>query len=133
MAVAPAQVDTTEQLKRISRMRLVHYRYKPEFAATAGIEEAAPETGRDRPGVTGVPGNPVTAALSNPTPVPVLWQVCPCPLETVLPGSPSRGTLPSTSQATQPLESRSFPGPGYLAPGVPEFSWHRIPAPLPLG
>lgn len=47
--VASAQVDTTEQLKRISRMRLVHYRYKPEFAATAGIEAAAPETGRDRP------------------------------------------------------------------------------------
>lgn len=46
-ALAPAQVDTTEQLKRISRMRLVHYRYKPEFAATAGIEAAAPETGKD--------------------------------------------------------------------------------------
>ncbi|KAK2100360.1 hypothetical protein P7K49_021708, partial [Saguinus oedipus] len=44
------QVDTTEQLKRISRMRLVHYRYKPEFAASAGIEAAAPETGRDRAG-----------------------------------------------------------------------------------
>ena len=28
-------------------MRLVHYRYKPEFAATAGIEAAAPETGKD--------------------------------------------------------------------------------------
>uniref|UniRef100_A0A8D0JFL5 Uncharacterized protein n=2 Tax=Sus scrofa TaxID=9823 RepID=A0A8D0JFL5_PIG len=26
-------------------MRLVHYRYKPEFAATAGIEAMAPETG----------------------------------------------------------------------------------------
>ncbi|XP_066216854.1 myelin regulatory factor isoform X7 [Saccopteryx leptura] len=39
------EVDTTEQLKRISRMRLVHYRYKPEFAATAGIEASAPETG----------------------------------------------------------------------------------------
>ncbi|XP_025771116.1 myelin regulatory factor [Puma concolor] len=39
------RVDTTEQLKRISRMRLVHYRYKPEFAATAGIEATAPETG----------------------------------------------------------------------------------------
>ncbi|XP_019511616.1 PREDICTED: myelin regulatory factor isoform X4 [Hipposideros armiger] len=39
------EVDTTEQLKRISRMRLVHYRYKPEFAATAGIEAAAAETG----------------------------------------------------------------------------------------
>lgn len=39
------EVDTTEQLKRISRMRLVHYRYKPEFAATAGIEAMAPETG----------------------------------------------------------------------------------------
>ncbi|XP_032345460.1 myelin regulatory factor isoform X10 [Camelus ferus] len=39
------EVDTTEQLKRISRMRLVHYRYKPEFAATAGIEAATPETG----------------------------------------------------------------------------------------
>ena len=40
------QVDTTEQLKRISRMRLVRYRYKPEFAATAGIEASAPETGK---------------------------------------------------------------------------------------
>ncbi|XP_029770828.1 myelin regulatory factor isoform X1 [Suricata suricatta] len=39
------EVDTTEQLKRISRMRLVQYRYKPEFAATAGIEATAPETG----------------------------------------------------------------------------------------
>ncbi|XP_062951609.1 myelin regulatory factor [Cynocephalus volans] len=39
------EVDTTEQLKRISRMRLVHYRYKPEFAASAGIEAASPETG----------------------------------------------------------------------------------------
>ncbi|XP_077817508.1 myelin regulatory factor isoform X10 [Macaca mulatta] len=39
------EVDTTEQLKRISRMRLVHYRYKPEFAASAGIEATAPETG----------------------------------------------------------------------------------------
>ncbi|XP_012580608.1 PREDICTED: myelin regulatory factor [Condylura cristata] len=39
------EVDTTEQLKRISRMRLVHYRYKPEFAACAGIETTAPETG----------------------------------------------------------------------------------------
>uniref|UniRef100_G1PFS5 Myelin regulatory factor n=2 Tax=Myotis lucifugus TaxID=59463 RepID=G1PFS5_MYOLU len=39
------EVDTTEQLKRIARMRLVHYRYKPEFAATAGIEASAPETG----------------------------------------------------------------------------------------
>ncbi|NXT98253.1 MYRF factor, partial [Buphagus erythrorhynchus] len=33
-----SQVDTTEQLKRISRMRLVHYNYKPEFAATVGID-----------------------------------------------------------------------------------------------
>ncbi|XP_036060972.1 myelin regulatory factor isoform X2 [Onychomys torridus] len=39
------EVDTTEQLKRISRMRLVHYRYKPEFAASAGIEATVPETG----------------------------------------------------------------------------------------
>ena len=46
LGVAPMQVDTTEQLKRISRMRLVRYRYKPEFAATAGIEASAPETGK---------------------------------------------------------------------------------------
>lgn len=39
-----SQVDTTEQLKRISRMRLVHYNYKPEFAATVGIENTS-ETG----------------------------------------------------------------------------------------
>uniref|UniRef100_A0A674JG19 Myelin regulatory factor n=1 Tax=Terrapene triunguis TaxID=2587831 RepID=A0A674JG19_9SAUR len=38
------EVDTTEQLKRISRMRLVHYNYKPEFAATVGIESTS-ETG----------------------------------------------------------------------------------------
>lgn len=49
MGSIPWQVDTTEQLKRISRMRLVHYRYKPEFAASAGIEATAPETGRDAP------------------------------------------------------------------------------------
>lgn len=30
-------------------MRLVHYRYKPEFAASAGIEATTPETGRDVP------------------------------------------------------------------------------------
>lgn len=51
--MTPTQVDTTEQLKRISRMRLVHYRYKPEFAAIAGIEAAAPETGRNPPARTG--------------------------------------------------------------------------------
>ncbi|XP_066475883.1 myelin regulatory factor [Tiliqua scincoides] len=38
------EVDTTEQLKRISRMRLVHYNYKPEFAATIGLETTS-ETG----------------------------------------------------------------------------------------
>ncbi|XP_039209088.1 myelin regulatory factor isoform X3 [Crotalus tigris] len=38
------EVDTTEQLKRISRMRLVNYNYKPEFAATAGLENTT-ETG----------------------------------------------------------------------------------------
>ncbi|XP_043561970.1 myelin regulatory factor isoform X5 [Chiloscyllium plagiosum] len=38
------EVDTTEQLRRITQMRLVQYQYKPEFAATAGIENA-PETG----------------------------------------------------------------------------------------
>ena len=75
-ALAPAQVDTTEQLKRISRMRLVHYRYKPEFAATAGIEAAAPETGKDLgAGIWHL----VTPPLS-----PVL-----CPLETLLPRIPS--------------------------------------------
>uniref|UniRef100_A0A8C0BC75 Myelin regulatory factor n=1 Tax=Buteo japonicus TaxID=224669 RepID=A0A8C0BC75_9AVES len=40
------EVDTTEQLKRISRMRLVHYNYKPEFAATVGIDNTS-ETGTD--------------------------------------------------------------------------------------
>ena len=39
-----SEVDTTEQLKRISRMRLVHYNYKPEFAATVGIDNTS-ETG----------------------------------------------------------------------------------------
>ncbi|XP_023811531.1 myelin regulatory factor isoform X7 [Oryzias latipes] len=38
------EVDTTDNLKRISQMRLVHYHYKPEFAATVGIENTA-ETG----------------------------------------------------------------------------------------
>lgn len=35
-------------------MRLVHYRYKPEFAATAGIEAMAPETGKDLPVGSGI-------------------------------------------------------------------------------
>ncbi|CAG08769.1 unnamed protein product [Tetraodon nigroviridis] len=38
------EVNTTDNLKRISQMRLVHYQYKPEFAATVGIENTA-ETG----------------------------------------------------------------------------------------
>ncbi|POI32320.1 hypothetical protein CIB84_003929, partial [Bambusicola thoracicus] len=38
------EVDTTEQLKRISRMRLVHYNYTPEFAATLWQEERCPES-----------------------------------------------------------------------------------------
>ncbi|KAK3526137.1 hypothetical protein QTP70_016113, partial [Hemibagrus guttatus] len=38
------EVDTTDNLKRISQMRLVHYQYKPEFAATVGIENTS-ETG----------------------------------------------------------------------------------------
>ncbi|XP_041132617.1 myelin regulatory factor isoform X3 [Polyodon spathula] len=38
------EVDTTEQLKHISQMRLVHYQYRPEFAATVGIDTTA-ETG----------------------------------------------------------------------------------------
>uniref|UniRef100_A0A8C9W2Q2 Myelin regulatory factor n=1 Tax=Scleropages formosus TaxID=113540 RepID=A0A8C9W2Q2_SCLFO len=38
------EVDTTDNLKRISQMRLVHYHYKPEFAATIGIENTS-ETG----------------------------------------------------------------------------------------
>lgn len=37
-------------------MRLVHYRYKPEFAASTGIEATAPETGRDRAGADWGPG-----------------------------------------------------------------------------
>lgn len=41
-------------------MRLVHYRYKPEFAASAGIEATTPETGRNR----------CTFVLK-------LWPVCP--------------------------------------------------------
>ncbi|KAG8438169.1 hypothetical protein GDO86_008747 [Hymenochirus boettgeri] len=38
------EVDTTEQLKRISQMRLVHYHYKPEFASTVGLDDTS-ETG----------------------------------------------------------------------------------------
>ncbi|KAM4723130.1 myelin regulatory factor [Rhinophrynus dorsalis] len=38
------EVDTTEQLKRISQMRLVQYHYKPEFASTVGLDDQA-ETG----------------------------------------------------------------------------------------
>nr|XP_033784757.1 myelin regulatory factor isoform X2 [Geotrypetes seraphini] len=38
------EVDTTEQLKRISQMRLVQYHYKPEFASTVGIDNVS-ETG----------------------------------------------------------------------------------------
>ncbi|NWT03704.1 MYRF factor, partial [Mionectes macconnelli] len=32
------EVDTMEQLKRISRTPPVHYNYKPEFAATVGMD-----------------------------------------------------------------------------------------------
>ncbi|XP_056595499.1 myelin regulatory factor isoform X1 [Triplophysa dalaica] len=35
------EVDTTDNLRRISQMRLVHYQYKPEFAATVGIDTSA--------------------------------------------------------------------------------------------
>ncbi|XP_068615612.1 myelin regulatory factor-like [Brachionichthys hirsutus] len=35
------EVDTTDNLKRISQMRLVHYQYKPEFAASVGLENTA--------------------------------------------------------------------------------------------
>ncbi|XP_031420495.1 myelin regulatory factor isoform X3 [Clupea harengus] len=35
------EVDTTDNLKRISMMRLVHYQFKPEFAASVGIEDTA--------------------------------------------------------------------------------------------
>ncbi|XP_063053323.1 myelin regulatory factor [Engraulis encrasicolus] len=38
------EVDTTDNLKRISMMRLVQYQYKPEFAASVGIDNTA-ETG----------------------------------------------------------------------------------------
>uniref|UniRef100_A0A671KN55 Myelin regulatory factor n=1 Tax=Sinocyclocheilus anshuiensis TaxID=1608454 RepID=A0A671KN55_9TELE len=38
------EVDTTDNLRRISQMRLVHYQYKPEFAATVGIDITS-ETG----------------------------------------------------------------------------------------
>ncbi|KAK6317693.1 hypothetical protein J4Q44_G00109840 [Coregonus suidteri] len=38
------EVDTTDNLKRISQMRLVHYQYKPEFASSMGID-TSPETG----------------------------------------------------------------------------------------
>lgn len=46
-------------------MRLVHYRYKPEFAATAGIEASAPETGKD-PALT-------EAGVGDPGTLPGLW------------------------------------------------------------
>ncbi|KAG7245532.1 hypothetical protein CRUP_023181, partial [Coryphaenoides rupestris] len=35
------EVDTTDNLKHISQMRLVHYHFKPEFAASVGIENTA--------------------------------------------------------------------------------------------
>ncbi|XP_007885633.2 myelin regulatory factor [Callorhinchus milii] len=38
------EVDTTEQLRRITQMRLVQYQYKPEFASSVGLEDTA-ETG----------------------------------------------------------------------------------------
>nr|XP_046196264.1 myelin regulatory factor-like isoform X1 [Oncorhynchus gorbuscha] len=38
------EVNTTDNLKRISQMRLVHYQYKPEFASSMGID-SSPETG----------------------------------------------------------------------------------------
>ncbi|XP_064878264.1 LOW QUALITY PROTEIN: myelin regulatory factor [Oncorhynchus nerka] len=38
------EVNTTDNLKRISQIRLVHYQYKPEFASSMGID-SSPETG----------------------------------------------------------------------------------------
>ncbi|XP_034060817.1 myelin regulatory factor isoform X7 [Gymnodraco acuticeps] len=35
------EVNTTDNLKRISQMRLVHYQFKPEFAASVGIENTS--------------------------------------------------------------------------------------------
>lgn len=93
-------MDTTEQLKRISRMRLVHYRYKPEFAATAGIEAAAPETGKDLgAGIWHLATPPLSPVLWKPCfqePLPstrgtpplgilALWETCPC----TSPGAPA--------------------------------------------
>nr|XP_031359530.1 myelin regulatory factor-like protein [Lonchura striata domestica] len=49
-----APVDTNEQLRRITQMRLVEYDYKPEFASVMGIKDTH-ETGQD-----------VHGALENP-------------------------------------------------------------------
>lgn len=42
------QVDSEQQLKRITQMRLVEFDYKPEFASTVGIDHTH-QTGNDRP------------------------------------------------------------------------------------
>lgn len=59
LLIVPAQVNTTDNLKRISQMRLVHYQYKPEFAATVGIESTA-ETGNHFTGFSNV--SPIQSA-----------------------------------------------------------------------
>lgn len=107
-------------------MRLVHYRYKPEFAATAGIEATAPETGRDllRQRELGSRNQQPRPAVTPP-PVPVLWQLCPSPLETPLPGTP---LLDSWNSCLGILPSRS-PAPQPWVPGTLEVreSWSRHP------
>lgn len=109
-------------------MRLVHYRYKPEFAATAGIEATAPETGRDRPARTGAGvQDPATSVPSHPA-------HCPSPLETPLPGTPPPDSLEFLPRESFPLETRPSalgksgpprpppPGAGWLPTLTPEVS-----------
>ena len=83
-------------------MRLVHYRYKPEFAATAGIEAAAPETGKDlaagswhlvTPPLSLSSGN---SASKNPFPrltEPRPWDSWPSGRRALSPGAPCTLTL----------------------------------------
>lgn len=62
-------------------MRLVHYRYKPEFAASAGIEATAPETGKDTSSL--LPGVPPCPLTQKPNSYPQRYrppfpEKCPC-------------------------------------------------------
>lgn len=110
-------------------MRLVHYRYKPEFAASAGIEATAPETGRDRAGADWGPGTQKPrVSVTSP---PVTWKSYSQKPLLLTPGTAPLGIMPSRSPAPQTLENRTSPGPRNLAPLSVEIRESRPRDPRP--